>query len=79
MNLKEFESMISQPANIRYEYFIKKVVDSEVVWGLYWDGWPVTEDNNGNKSLPFWPKKEFAEYCAVDEWEIYSSEKHGVV
>ncbi|WP_440119607.1 DUF2750 domain-containing protein [Paenibacillus sp. QZ-Y1] len=32
------------------------------------------ECNNGNKLLPFWPKKEFAEYCAVDEWEIYSSE-----
>uniref|UniRef100_UPI00403EFC46 DUF2750 domain-containing protein n=1 Tax=Paenibacillus sp. Y5S-9 TaxID=3122489 RepID=UPI00403EFC46 len=38
MNQKEFESVINLPANIRYEYFIKKVVDSEEVWGLYENG-----------------------------------------
>lgn len=73
MNQKEFESVINLPANIRYEYFIKKVVDSEEVWGLYENGWSVTEDDKGNKLLPFWPKKEFAEYCTTDGWEIYSS------
>ncbi|MGG4403439.1 DUF2750 domain-containing protein [Paenibacillus amylolyticus] len=75
MNQKEFESVINLPANIRYEYFIKKVVDSEEVWGLYENGWSVTEDDKGNKLLPFWPKKEFAEYCATDGWEIYSSKR----
>ena len=74
MNPKEFESMINQPANIRYEYFIKKVADSETVWGLYEDGWAVTEDDNGNKLLPIWPKKEFAEHCAIDDWQEYSGE-----
>lgn len=73
MNQKEFESVINLPANIRYEYFIKKVVDSEEVWGLYENGWSVTEDDEGNKLLPFWPNKEFAEYCATDDWEFYSS------
>jgi hypothetical protein len=29
MNQKEFESVINLPANIRYEYFIKRGVDSE--------------------------------------------------
>lgn len=38
MNQKEFEFVINLPANIRYEYFIKKVVDSEEVWGLYENG-----------------------------------------
>jgi len=74
MNLKEFEAMINQPANIRYEYFIKKVVDSELVWGLYENGWSVTEDDKGNKLLPFWPKKEFAEFCAINVWVNYPSE-----
>jgi Protein of unknown function (DUF2750) len=74
MNPKEFESMINQPANIRYEYFIKKVVDFEIVWGLYEDGWAVTVDDNGNKLLPLWPKKEFAEHCAVGDWAVYSVE-----
>lgn len=31
MNQKEFESVIKQPPNIRYEYFIKKVADYEEV------------------------------------------------
>ncbi|APO46016.1 hypothetical protein BS614_19600 [Paenibacillus xylanexedens] len=75
MNQKELESVINRPASIRYEYFIKKVVDTEEVWGLYENGWSVTEDEKGNKSLPFWPKKEFAEYCATDDWKIYSSER----
>jgi len=74
MNPKEFESMINQPANIRYEYFIKKVVDSETVWGLFEDGWAITEDDNGNKLLPVWPKKEFSEHCAVGVWRDYKSE-----
>ena len=74
MNSKEFESVIKLPANIRYEYFVKKVADSETVWGLYEDGWAVTEDDYGNKLLPLWPKKEFAEYCAVDDWENYTGE-----
>ncbi|KQY94487.1 hypothetical protein ASD24_02720 [Paenibacillus sp. Root52] len=75
MNQKEFESVINLPANIRYEYFIKKVVDSEEVWGLYENGWSVTEDDKGNKLVPFWPKKEFAEYCASDDWGIYSTKR----
>ncbi|MDR6726207.1 hypothetical protein J2W91_004713 [Paenibacillus amylolyticus] len=73
MNQKEFESVIQLPANIRYEYFIKKVVDSEEVWSLYENGWSVTKDDKGTKLLPFWPKKEFAEYCASEDWEIYNS------
>ena len=38
MNKKELEAVMKQPPNIRYEYFIKKVVDFEEVWGLYNDG-----------------------------------------
>lgn len=73
MNLKEFESVINQPANIRYEYFIKKVADSETVWGLYEDGWAITEDDKGNRLFPVWPKKEFADHCAIGDWKVYSS------
>ncbi|OAS14700.1 DUF2750 domain-containing protein [Paenibacillus oryzisoli] len=74
MNLKEFESVLNQPANIRYEYFVKKVVDSETVWGLYEDGWAVTKDDNGNVLFPIWPKREFAEHCANNDWENYLGE-----
>ncbi|MEH7013420.1 DUF2750 domain-containing protein [Neobacillus niacini] len=74
MNQKEFESVIKQPPNIRYEYFIKKVADYEEVWGLYDDGWATAQDDDGNMLIPFFPKKEFAEYCAVNEWNKFKAE-----
>ncbi|MCZ1269023.1 DUF2750 domain-containing protein, partial [Paenibacillus tundrae] len=45
MTSKEFEAVIKLPANIRYEYFIKKVTDSEEIWGLYDDGWAMSSDD----------------------------------
>jgi len=71
MNNKEFETVIKLSGLKRYEYFIKKVVDYEEVWGLYDDGWAITEDDQGNKMIPFWPKKEYADFCVKDEWETY--------
>lgn len=75
MNNREFEAVIKLPANKRYEYFIKKVVDYEEVWGLFKDGWATTQDENGTMLIPFWPKKEFAEFCATDDWMDYIPEK----
>ncbi|WP_294345002.1 DUF2750 domain-containing protein [uncultured Clostridium sp.] len=74
MNNKEFEAVIKLSASKRYEYFIKKVVDEEEVWGLYDDGWAMTEDDEGNKMIPFWHKREFAKFCAIDEWSGYIPE-----
>ncbi|WP_245805776.1 DUF2750 domain-containing protein [Bacillus alkalicellulosilyticus] len=44
MNKSEFEAVINKSPNIRYEYFIKKVVDFEEVWGLYNGGWATALD-----------------------------------
>jgi hypothetical protein len=74
INKKEFETVIKQPPNIRYEYFIKKVVDFERVWGLYNDGWATAKDKEDNALIPFFPKKEFAEICAKNEWSGYKAE-----
>ena len=74
MNQKELDSIIKQPPNIRYEYFIKKVADYEEVWGLYDDGWATAQDDDGNMLIPFFPRKEFAEYCAVNEWNNFKAE-----
>ncbi|CEK35524.1 Protein of unknown function (DUF2750) [[Clostridium] sordellii] len=74
MNTKEFKALMSSSAKSRYEYFIKKVIDFEEVWGLYdKDGWAVTSDEDGRLMLPFWPKREFANACAIDEWKSYIS------
>jgi len=71
MNSKEFEAVLKLPGPKRYEYFIKKVVDSEKVWGLYNDGWAMSQDNEGGILIPFWPREEFAQFCAKDDWENY--------
>ncbi|MGX2959776.1 DUF2750 domain-containing protein [Peribacillus sp. JNUCC 23] len=74
LNKKEFEAVIKQPPNVRYEYFIKKVVDFEEVWGLYNDGWATAQDEEGNTLIPFFPKEEFANNCAKNEWSGYTAE-----
>jgi hypothetical protein len=75
MNNKEFEAVIKQPAAIRYEYFIKKVVDYEEVWGLYNEGWATAQDDLGKPLIPFFPKREFAEGCAQLEWEGFRAKR----
>ena len=57
MNKREFVALINKPPNIRYEYFIKKVVDYREVWGLYDDGWATALDEESNLLIPFFPKK----------------------
>ncbi|XQY93683.1 DUF2750 domain-containing protein [Metabacillus sp. HB246100] len=72
---KEILAVIKLPANRRYSYFIKKIVDFEELWGLYNDGWAISEDTNGNKLIPLWPKKEYAELCTEEEWKQYQPKK----
>jgi hypothetical protein len=69
LNQHEFEVVIRQPANIRYEYFIKKVVDYEEIWGLYNEGWASAQDDKGNVLIPLYPNEQFAEAFAKYEWE----------
>ncbi|HHW38526.1 MAG TPA: DUF2750 domain-containing protein [Bacillales bacterium] len=72
--MNEIAAVIKLPADKRYEYFIKKVVDFEEIWGLYNDGWAMTQDDTGKMLMPFWPKKEFAELCSIGEWSDLSPE-----
>ncbi|OWR32506.1 hypothetical protein CDO73_02570 [Saccharibacillus sp. O23] len=69
MDTRELEAMVSRPADVRYKYFVKRVVDEEIVWGLFEDGWMTTQDEKGNRLVPFWPKKEFAKHCAINDWQ----------
>ncbi|WP_270182333.1 DUF2750 domain-containing protein [Alkalihalobacillus sp. CinArs1] len=73
MNEKEFLSVNKQSTNVRYEYFIKKVVDLEEVWGLYSDGWATSQDEEKKILLPLFPNREIAESCARKEWAGYSA------
>ncbi|WP_079508607.1 DUF2750 domain-containing protein [Mesobacillus jeotgali] len=58
MNSKEFEAVIRQPAEVRYEYFIKKAADYEEVWGLYLEGWATAKDDMERILLPLFPNEK---------------------
>jgi len=76
MNIKEFEAMIRASHEKRNEYFIKRIVDFEEVWSLTdKNGWVLTEDDSNKKLAPFWPAKEYAIYCAKNEWADCAAEK----
>lgn len=61
------ENILKLSASDRYKYFLRKVCDYEVVWGLYSDGWAIGQLNS-TQVIPVWPEKSFAEACAIDQW-----------
>lgn len=71
LNLIEIENIINLPSPKRYEYFIKKSVGWDKVWGLYNEGWATVSDLDGNYCFPVWPASEYARLCAEKEWKSY--------
>lgn len=70
---QQIEEVLILPSQIRYEYFIKTVADWESSWSLYKDGWALAGDESDTLIFPLWPAKEYAELCAVDQWEGYEA------
>lgn len=70
-NEEEIERVRSLNSNKRYEYFIKKVVDWDEVWGLFNNGWAMQSDGDGNSYFPIWPAKIYAAVNKNSEWEKY--------
>src|SRR5262249_37757302 len=69
---KEIESVLGREGPEGYKYFIKRVVDSELVWGLYCDGWALAEaDGDSIKVFPLWPYEEYAAMCAKQKWRAF--------
>lgn len=73
--LKEIEAVLRLDGCMRYHHFVKRVVDTEVAWGLWKDGWALMADDAGQSVFPLWPDREFAELCAVGEWDGYVAEE----
>jgi hypothetical protein len=55
----------------RVEHSIKRIADTEEIWGLHSDGWAVSALDDGTEMLPIWPDPEYAASCAVEEWSMY--------
>ena len=63
-------SRLAGPA--RYRHAVKRIVDWEVAWGLWRDGWAIMETDEGAQQvLPFWPATEYAERHREGSWIAY--------
>jgi hypothetical protein len=69
MNDKEFEAVFSLPAQRRYAYLLKRVVDWERIWGLGTpESWALSSDDEGHELVPVWHRERFAAACAEGSW-----------
>jgi hypothetical protein len=75
---KEIQAVLELPSEQRYRYFIQRIVDTEIVWGLFDDGWALAEDSNGIGIFPLWPASEYAQLCAKDDWVNYKPESFSI-
>ena len=71
LNRKHVDSVLALPDKKRFDHFVKVVADRQEIWGLYLDGWALVATNDGVTVFPLWPAKEYAQLCAVSEWEGY--------
>ncbi len=72
IDTRQLQAVVMLPGPQRYEYFIRRVVDTGVVWSLYRNGWALASKADGTMVLPLWPDSEFAAICADYEWTGYA-------
>ena len=70
MHPEKFQQVAQLPSAERHAYFVRKVADTQEVWGLHHDGW-ATAQACGKVAIPFWPEAAFAQACASGEWEHF--------
>lgn len=59
---QEIKAMLSCPANIRYQYTIKRIADTETMWTLGMEEESFALQKSEDKYLiPIWSSREFAE------------------
>jgi hypothetical protein len=67
------QAVLDLPAPQRYRHFIDTVVATRRMWGLYGEGWAMSETPEGHQVLPLWPAREYAELCIAEEWSSHQA------
>lgn len=75
MHPSKVANVLNLDGQARHDYFVRKVADSQAIWGLEKSGWAMAEDDNGVKVVPFWPEEDFAKMCATGTWKSYAPRK----
>ncbi|MGK5035848.1 DUF2750 domain-containing protein [Janthinobacterium sp. LB3P118] len=70
MHPEKFKQVAGLPSAERHAYFVRKVADTQEVWGLFHAGWATTQAH-GKVAVPFWPEAAFAQACASGDWEHF--------
>jgi hypothetical protein len=73
LNAEQIEQVLQLPAPQRLRHFIEKVVELHSMWGLYGDGWAISQTPDGQMVLPLWPEREYAERCIAEEWASHQA------
>lgn len=68
---RQFQAVLALSGAERFEHFVKVVADWQEAWGLFQDGWALASTDDVGVVFPLWPAKEYAEVCAVDQWQGY--------
>lgn len=66
----EIQAILRLDAPLRFNHFVKRVVDTEKAWGLWNNGWVLMENNDGTRVFPLWPAYEYADLCRAGEWSV---------
>jgi hypothetical protein len=72
---KEIASVLALDGAGRFHHFTKRVVDAQVAWGLWKDGWALMENDDGRPVFPLWPAREYAQLHRDGDWEAYEVEE----
>lgn len=76
LTLNEIKSVSLLEPQKRYNYFIKKVADSEIMYSLKdKEGRWATSEVEGKKLFSLWTAKEYAANCIIGEWDNYKPYK----
>jgi len=74
LDARQVQAVVMLPAPQRYEYFVKRAVETGVVWSLFRQGWALAKKDDGTLVFPLWPDREFATICADYEWTGYEAQ-----
>jgi hypothetical protein len=78
IDTKQIQAVVMLPGPQRYEYFVKRVAETGVVWSLFRQGWALAKKADGALVFPLWPDSEFAKLCADYEWTGYEPQSFGL-
>jgi hypothetical protein len=72
---KKLSSIAKLTSEDRCDYFIRKVADFEILWGLYGNSGWASSEIHGEIVMPVWPEEDFAILCATNSWDALTPKK----